>query len=290
MVSSTVGRLAFWAVGVLGGWRFGRLAFWAVGVLGGWRFGRLAFWAVGGLCGWRFARLVVCADRGRCNWRFTRLAVCAVCASGGWRFGRLAVWGVGGLGGWRFGRLAVWAVGGLGGWRFGRLAVWAVGGLGGWQLMVADFAVCVWRFAFGGLRLAVGVCGLRLAVCVWQFLFGGLRLPVCVWLTEGCWEIRQTLFVRIVFFYWKTSWDCLVWGCVSLSGPDIGASWDAPKRLQRFWWNFDGIGSRAWSTLWDGWLPPENLVEKNIGEKLFPHVKPMGNLGYFQKWFSRNPL
>ena len=109
-------------------------------------------------------------------------------------------------------------------------------------------------------------------------------------ITEGCWEIRQTLFVRIVFFYWKTNWDCLVWGGVSLSGPDIGATCPAPKRLQRFWWNFDGIGSRAWSTLWDGWLPPENLVEKNIGKKLFPHVKPMGNLGYFQKWFSRNPL
>ena len=107
--------------------------------------------------------------------------------------------------------------------------------------------------------------------------------------TEGCWEIRTTLFVRIVFFYWKTNWDCLVWGCVSHWGKEIGASWAAPKRLERFWWNFDGIGSRAWSTLWDGWLPPENLVEKNIGKKLFPHVKPMGNLGYFQKWLSRNP-
>ena len=100
-------------------------------------------------------------------------------------------------------------------------------------------------------------------------------------ITEGCWEIRTTLFVRIVFFYWKTSWDCLVWGCVSLTGPDIGKSWAAPKRLQRFWWNFDGIGSRAWSTLWDGWLPPENLVGENIGEKLFSHVKPMGVLGIF---------
>ena len=106
--------------------------------------------------------------------------------------------------------------------------------------------------------------------------------------TEGCWEIRTTLFVRIVFFYWKTNWDCLVWGCVSLTGPDIGKSCPAPKRLQRFWWNFDGIGSRAWSTLWDGWLPPENLVGKNIGEKLFPHVKPNGRFRHIQWWFAEN--
>ena len=111
--------------------------------------------------------------------------------------------------------------------------------------------------------------------------FGPVVLQPTTPVTEGCWEIRTTLFVRIVFFYWKTSWDCLVWGGVSLTGPDIGASCAAPKRLQRFWWNFDGIGSRAWSTLWDGWLPPENLVGKNIGEKLFPHVKPMGVLGIF---------
>ena len=131
MVSGTVGRLEVWAVGGLGGWRFGRLAFWAVGVLGGWRFGRLAVCAVGDLRGWRFARLAVWADMGRCNWRFARLAVCAVCAIGG-----------------------CWT------------AVWAVGGLGGWQLMVADFAVCVWRFAFGSFCLVV---------CVWRFAFGGLR-------------------------------------------------------------------------------------------------------------------
>ena len=128
----------------------------------------------------------------------------------------------------------------------------------------------------------------------WLRSFSPTFGPVILWMTpqvtEGCWEIRTTLFVRIVFFYWKTNWDCLVWGGVSLTGPDIGKSWYAPKRLQRFWWNFDGIGSRASSNLWDGWLPPENLVEKNIGKKLFPHVKPMGNLGYFQKWFSQNPL
>ena len=115
--------------------------------------------------GWRFARLAVCADRGRCSWRFARLAVGGV---------RLAV---GGLGGWRFGRLAVWAVGGLGGWRFGRLAVWAVGGLGGWLL-------AVWRFEFGGLRLAVCVWRFAfgsfcLVVCLCRFAFGGLRVPVC---------------------------------------------------------------------------------------------------------------
>ena len=117
-------------------------------------------------------QLAVCAAGGLRSLRDWRLADCGL---------RLAVWAVGGLGGWRFGRLAVWAVGGLGGWRFGRLAVWAVGGLRGWQLIVADFPVCVWRFAFGGLRLAVCVWrfafdGLRLAVCVWRFAFGGLRL------------------------------------------------------------------------------------------------------------------
>ena len=101
-------------------------------------------------------------------------------------------------------------------------------------------------------------------------------------------NIRTTLFVRIVFFYWKTSWDCLVWGCVSHWGKEIGASWDAPKRLQRFWWNFDGIGSRAWSTLWDGWLPPENLVGKIILGKLFSHVKPNGRFRHIQWWFAEN--
>ena len=98
----------------------------AVGGLGGWRFGRLA---VGGLGGWRLAVWAVG------GWRFGRLAV--------WAVWRLAVWAVGG---WRFGRLVVWAVGGLGGWRFGRFA---------WFAVLADFAVCVWWFAFGGLRLAV---------------------------------------------------------------------------------------------------------------------------------------
>ena len=99
--------------------------------------------------------------------------------------------------------------------------------------------------------------------------FGPVVLQPTTPVTEGCWEIRQTLFVRIVFFYWKTNWDCLVWGGVSLWGRRIGASCPAPKRLQRFWWNFDGIGSRAWSTLWDGWLPPENLVGEKYREKTF---------------------
>ena len=104
-----------------------------------------------------------------------RLAVC------GWRFGRYAVWAVGGLGGIRFGRLAVCAVGGLRDWRSARLAVceiadWCLavaGGLGGLRL-----AVCVWRYAFGGLRLADAFGGLRLAVGGWLFAFGGLRLAV----------------------------------------------------------------------------------------------------------------
>ena len=121
-----------------------------------WRLARLVVGAVGGLRGWRFARWAVC------GWRFGRLAVCAVgvCAVG--------VCAAGGLRGGRFTRLAVYAVGGLRGWRFARLAVCAVGGL--------RLVVCVWWFAFGGLRLAFG--GLRLAVYALQFAVGGFRLTI----------------------------------------------------------------------------------------------------------------
>ena len=83
-----------------------------------------------------------------------------------------SVCAVGGLRGWRFARLAVCAVGGLRGWRFARLAVCAVGGLrGGWFPRLAVCAVCVWWFAFGGLRLEA---------CVLQFAVGRWRLTVGV--------------------------------------------------------------------------------------------------------------
>ena len=65
------------------------------------------------------------------------------------------------MGGLRSGRLR--------GGRFTQLAVYAVGGLLGWRFAFGGLrlAVCVWRFAFGRLRLAVSA--LQFAVDDWRF-------------------------------------------------------------------------------------------------------------------------
>ena len=75
---------------------------------------------------------------------------------------------------------------------------------------VDNFLICVWRFAFGGLRLRFAFGGLRLAVpvmvvCVCRFAFSSLRLAVCVWRFVTL-SISYRYFIDILSIFFSISY------------------------------------------------------------------------------------